>query len=532
MKPILICCLSLICVFLQLPAQISHQSQAPKNNSATVVRGAYLQAIAPHSITIRWRTDVPTDSRILAGKTMNYGISVQNATLTTEHEITLSGLESNQQYFYAVGTSSEILQGDSTNKFISAPAQGEFIPVRVWATGDFGNGSAAQAAVRDAYLNYDSKPTNLWIWLGDNAYASGTDSEYQTNVFDMYPEPLKRFPLMPAPGNHDYGNTGFASGITLTTDAPYFSIFTTPQNGESGGIPSLSPKYYSYNYSNIHFVSLDSYGSLQDPGSPMVEWLKSDLANHNQRWTIVYFHHPPYTKGTHDSDTEIELYSIRQNIIPILEQHGVDLVLSGHSHSNERSYLLHGHYGLSYTFSPSMMVQPNHTNFVKSPPYTGTVYAVCGTSGQSPGPSQNDAPMPCMFFSDFNTNCSMVLDIDRDLLTAKYLSSAGTVLHEFSITKTGPSSIIEYGEVSYEITYDSSDQSVLLTCFSTKKTSMKISLRGLKGELISNFTDIPASLPQGYSMQKIKLPELSKAMYLIVLQMDDQLFSKKLLLGK
>lgn len=61
---------------------------------------------------------------------------------------------------------------------------------------------------------------------------------------------------------------------------------------------------------------------------------------------------------------------------------------------------------------------------------------------------------------------------------------------------------------------------------------MKISLWGLKGELISNFTDLPATLPQGYSMQKIKLPELSKAMYLIVLQLDDQLFSKKLLLGK
>lgn len=76
---------------------------------------------------------------------------------------------------------------------------------------------------------------------------------------------------MPSPGNHDYGNTGFASGITLTTDAPYFSIFTTHQNGEAGGIPSFSPKYYSYNYSNIHFVSLDSYGSLQDPGSPMIE---------------------------------------------------------------------------------------------------------------------------------------------------------------------------------------------------------------------------------------------------------------------
>ena len=55
---------------------------------------------------------------------------------------------------------------------------------------------------------------------------------------------------------------------------------------------------------------------------------------------IAYWHQPPYTKGTHDSDTEIMCIEMRQNIMPILEQYGVDLVLNGHSHGYERSYLI------------------------------------------------------------------------------------------------------------------------------------------------------------------------------------------------
>jgi acid phosphatase type 7 len=54
-------------------------------------------------------------------------------------------------------------------------------------------------------------------------------------------------------------------------------------------------------------------------------------------WTVVYFHHPPYTKTSHNSDAEIELIRMRENFIRILERNGVDLVLSGHSHGYEGS---------------------------------------------------------------------------------------------------------------------------------------------------------------------------------------------------
>lgn len=518
----------------QLPAQQPPQGIDGDQRIAGLMRGPYLQSLTSGSVVIRWRTDGPTDSKVMAGTSLAYDITVTDSTPVTEHIVTLNNLKPYTRYYYSIGNSSLVLQGNADNYFYTAPAKGSFVPVRIWATGDFGIGSTAQAQVRDAYLNASQKPTNLWIWLGDNAYASGTDQEYQSYVFDMYPQPLKQFPLMPAPGNHDYGNTGFASQASLTTDAPYFSIFTVPFNGEAGGTPSGTPKYYSYNYSNIHFISLDSYGSYQTAGSPMYEWLKKDLAHNTQRWTIVYFHHPPYTKGTHDSDVEVELVSMRENIIPLLESYGVDLVLSGHSHVNERSYLMKGHFGLAGTFNEEMKVQKEHSDFIKNPPYKGTVYAVCGTSGQSAGPPKPDAPMPCMYFNDFTSNCSMVIEVDRDVLNASYLSLDGTIKNQFSITKTGPTSLVNNGEVSCDISYQSNESAIYLSCFATSPTSLKAELYNVGGEKISGFKELPDSIPAGYSLNQVRLPRNNTAsgMYIFTVQIGDQLFSRKLMPGK
>jgi hypothetical protein len=64
----------------------------------------------------------------------------------------------------------------------------------------------------------------------------------------------------------------------------------------------------------------------------------------------------PYSKGSHNSDTETELIQMRQNALPILEAGGVDLVLGGHSHAYERSVFLDGHYGASTTLTSSNQV--------------------------------------------------------------------------------------------------------------------------------------------------------------------------------
>ncbi len=107
---------------------------------------------------------------------------------------------------------------------------------------------------------------------------------------------------------------------------------------------------------NLHFICLDSHETDRSPDGPMLTWLVDDLMATGADWVIAFWHHPPYTKGSHDSDVEPPLVEMRENVLPILEDFGVDLVLAGHSHSYERSFLLDSHYGSSATLKPATMI--------------------------------------------------------------------------------------------------------------------------------------------------------------------------------
>src|SRR5438093_995319 len=126
------------------------------------------------------------------------------------------------------------------------------------------------------------------LMLGDNAYPRGTDSEYQAAVFDMYPTMLRKSVLWPTFGSHEG-----RSANSVTQTGPYFDIFTLPRNAEAGGIVSGTEAYYSFDYGNIHFIVLDSFGSDRSPRGPMLSWLQPDLALTTQDWIIAYWHHPP-----------------------------------------------------------------------------------------------------------------------------------------------------------------------------------------------------------------------------------------------
>ena len=176
--------------------------------------------------------------------------------------------------------------------------------------------------------------------LGDNAYTEGTDAQYQTAVFDTYSDMLRKSVLWPAFGNHDA-----LSASSVTQSGPYYDIFSLPTTGQAGGVASGTEAYFSFDYATIHFVVLNSEDTLSYDPAAMIDWLSRDLAASNQPWTIALWHRPPYSKGSHDSDTEGNMVWMRANIVPMLEEEGVDLVLAGHSHAYERSFLLDGHYG-------------------------------------------------------------------------------------------------------------------------------------------------------------------------------------------
>ena len=405
--------------------------------AASIRRGPYLQLGTPTSIVVRWRTDVPTAGRVRYGTSANnLELFADDPNVETDHSVTLTDLSPSTMYYYSVGTPTATLAGDASYTFLTSPEPGTSVPTQIWVLGDSGTADGSARAVRTAYYNrFGTGSTNLWLMLGDNAYDNGTDTEYQAAVFDMYPEMLRRSVLWPTIGNHDT-----AGSFVYSPEIAYYDIFTLPTRGEAGGEASGTERYYSFDYGDIHFVCLDSMTTDRSPLGPMMTWLRNDLATTRQKWIIAFWHHPPYSKGGHDSDIETPLVEMRENALPILEEYGVDLVLAGHSHSYERSYLIDGHYGHSSTFVSSMKVdggdgRTGGSGAYRKPgmdPHEGAVYAVAGSSGMASG----NGPMnhPAMFVSLMNMG-SLVLDITRDELHAQFLRENGTIADSFTIIK-------------------------------------------------------------------------------------------------
>ena len=402
-------------------------------SAETLTRGPYLQIGTPTSMTVKWRTDVASNSRVSYGTVPgNLTTQVDDATTTTEHEVYLTGLSPGTQYYYAIGSTSQVLAGgDAQHFFFTAPNPGTQKAVRVWVIGDSGTANASAAAVRDAYLAFNgSRYTDVWLMLGDNAYSDGTDAQYQNAVFNMYPSLLRQTVLWPTLGNHD----GHSASSTTQT-GPYYDIFTLPKLAQAGGLASGTEAYYSFDHANVHFICLDSHDSDRSPGGPMLTWLQNDLAATTKKWIIAYWHHPSYSKGSHDSDSEGALREMRENALPILESYGVDLVLSGHSHSYERSFQLHGHYGTSGTLTSGMLVNNGDGREDGTGAYlkqaTGAVYVVAGSSGHTSGGALNH---PVMYLS-LNQLGSLVLDIDGDRLDATFVNNTGAIQDYLTILK-------------------------------------------------------------------------------------------------
>ena len=412
------------------------------NPLVEVVRGPYLQMATPNSITIRWRISVPRVGRVQYGTTPGNLTSFVDGTVATQNpEITLDGLAAGTTYYYSVGTSTQVLAGnDLDHFFVTPPLVGDPGPSRIWVLGDSGTGNALALAVRNAYFTFTGNThPDLWLMLGDNAYPTGTDAQYQQKLFDIYFETLRQSPLYPTIGNHDA-----VSSDSATQTGVYFDIFTLPGAGQAGGIGSGTEAYYSFDYANIHFVVLDSEESNRSATGPMLTWLDADLANTAQDWIIAYWHHPPYSKGSNDSDIGLRSIEMRENVIPMLDARGVDLTLTGHSHSYERSYLIDGHYGPASSFAEVMKVQPGDGNLVGNGAYTkpllgpnphaGIVHAVAGSSGQIGGGTFDHSAI----LVAFNVAGSMILDVNGNQLDALFLDSSGMVLDNFTIIKNPP----------------------------------------------------------------------------------------------
>jgi len=441
-------------------------------------RAPYLQFASPTLIHVVWRTEGPIVPVVRYGKDLKSldkevagGAIVTRTSLgakgqqiaakwetlrtpanlalpklhsaptgTFQYEAKIEGLEPDTTYYYAVfdGTK-RLTPSDTSYHFASHPKVGTRRPIRFWVLGDGGTGRQPQLAVHEAIqetIAKEKKPADFWIHVGDMAYNTGRDVEFQTRYFEPYETTLRNKVCWPAMGNHEGATSSGSSGR-----GPYYDAYVVPTRAETGGVASGTEAYYSFDYANIHFICLDSHDLSRKPSDPMASWLKADLEKTNAEWVVAFWHHPPYTKGSHDSDKEADLTEMRKYIMPIVEAGGVDLVLTGHSHIYERSMLMDGAYGTP-TVAENFILDDGDGDpegdgaYRKSEgihAHAGTVQVVTGNAGANLGRHGN---MPVMRKVAMEHG-SVVIEVHGDTLTGRMINREGVESDVFSMVKRG-----------------------------------------------------------------------------------------------
>ncbi|HEX8392391.1 MAG TPA: metallophosphoesterase [Longimicrobium sp.] len=148
--------------------------------------------------------------------------------------------------------------------------------------------------------------------LGDVVYQRGTEREFRECYAPTWGRHRDR--SRPTIGNHEW---------RTRRGEPYFRYF-----GERAG--PAGKGWYSYELDGWHVIVLNSNLPIVD-GSEQMEWLREDLKdNEDTRCTLAYFHHPVFSSGDHGGTEKL------RELWEVLQDGGVDVVLSGHDHNYER----------------------------------------------------------------------------------------------------------------------------------------------------------------------------------------------------
>ncbi len=260
------------------------------------------------TMTVNWQTKTDGTSLVEYGPDAGYGFSVSDAGLTEWHVVELTGFSPRETIHYRASSSSGFESEDHV--FMTGPSVGESF--QFLAYGDSRTDSVAHQAVVD---RMETEDPFVILHTGDLVGDGESLSDWDA-FFHITEDLISNVPFMPAIGNHE-------------DNAPlYFNLFAVPND-----VPPSNGQWYSFDVGCAHYVAL-STDTNYSAGSVQYNWLVSDLAaaSGTAQWIFVYFHHPPFSSGSHGSDL-----NVRSTLCPVFEAYGVTAVFNGHDHLYERS---------------------------------------------------------------------------------------------------------------------------------------------------------------------------------------------------
>jgi predicted phosphodiesterase len=292
----------------------------------------YLQNVTPTAITVMWETHPPAVGRVRYRRLGTTAwTEVARSQVEQIHEIRLTGLITGTSYEYQVDASGAgAWRPADPPTFRTAPPDqsgASADPHRIVVYGDSRSVPEVHRQVAEAIAGSDP---DLILHVGDLVYHGRVYDEWGPQFFSPAADMLAETPVIVAWGNHEY----YGDGPLWPAD-----LLSPPEGG--------TETWYAFTYGCSRFIGLDSYEEVEgvslEPGSDQYTWLSEELksdAFDSATWQFAFFHHPPYTSGTHlSTETTAE-----ENLVPLFEAYGVDMVFNGHNHNYERSLKSGIHY--------------------------------------------------------------------------------------------------------------------------------------------------------------------------------------------
>jgi len=277
------------------------QPIASSVQSRDITRGPYLQNATASSVVVVWETSEAWVGTVHYSTDHTFSASATEPSAGTHHEIKITGLSSNTTYYYYVSSGGF---NSTVSSFTTAPGMYQHFRFAVY--GDTRTGHAHHMGVLSTMANH----TPAFIINTGDLVAYGGAASYWDTFFSIISPHANHTPYYPVTGNHDL------------PPSSYLSSFSLPGN----------ERYYSFNWSNAHFIVLDSNLNLSN-GSAQNTWLRGDLErSKSSEWIFVAFHHPPYSSASHGSSV-----SLRNILNPIFTSYNVTAVFNGHDHDYEHA---------------------------------------------------------------------------------------------------------------------------------------------------------------------------------------------------
>jgi hypothetical protein len=253
------------------------------------------------------------------------GQRVVHATAQRHHVFKLSDLRPGTRYWYEVRTGTELASGKRS--FRTLPAKPDSYQVVV--LGDVRSLPQRWHAVSQRIFQQEQDALFV-IGTGDYPADGSKYALWRKQFFEPARNLLASKPMWPAIGNHEM--TRRHDDLTRPEASRYFSLFELPGN----------ERWYRVDYHMMTLLVLDSNSRLS-PEHEQYKWLRQQLRTERKRFTLVAFHHAPFSSGPHAAihpdatPKEWPLDQGRRFLVPLFEMYSVDVVLNGHDHIYERS---------------------------------------------------------------------------------------------------------------------------------------------------------------------------------------------------